>query len=150
MPETMYNPTNETLSFQWGGEWTNIEPGQKIDLSDCAAAKCRAELLRRGIVQLCASDERNKELIEAGIKKNFAFKHKQVNDFNIMNIERRANNLGYVSPSNTIKMYAKELNMGVSGQSGLREEAPAWLVAAEKTAESMLSIAFGSKGHLRT
>ena len=150
MSETMYNPTNETLSFQWSGVWTKIGPGQKIELSDCGAAKCRAELLRRGIVQLCASDERNRELIEAGVKRNIAFKHKQVNDFNILNIERRANNLGCLRPSDDIKAYAKELNMGVSGQSGLRDDAPSWLVAAEKTAKSMLAIAFGREGRLST
>jgi hypothetical protein len=131
----MYNPTNETLAFQWGGEWTKIPSGQKIELSDCGAAKCRAELLRRGVVQLCASDERNRELIEAGVKRNIAFKHKQVNDFNILNIERHDKNLNYISPSEVLVNYAKELHMGLAGAS--ETERPEWLIAAGKKAENM-------------
>jgi hypothetical protein len=115
MSKTLYNPTNETLAFQWGGEWTKIPSGQEIEMDDARANQGLSELARRGLVAFSYKEGLDRELrrtrIEEGLEANKSFKRKQIMDFNSMNDQRKNQKLPYATPQTQIKEYAKELGM---------------------------------------
>jgi hypothetical protein len=117
MSKTLYNPTNETLSFQWGGEWTKIPPDQEVEMDDARANQGLSELARRGLVSFSYKEGLDRELrrsrIEEGLEANKAFKRKQIMDFNSLNDQRKQQKLQYLTPQKSLKDYAKELGMAL-------------------------------------
>src|SRR4030042_83017 len=126
---TLWNPTNEKLDMQYAGISIGMEPGQKQSFH----MKCAALLLnafgQRGLTALAYGCDEAKVGKEA-VQRNLDFKTKQVVEYNQRNESRQAMKLGYLPPSETIKAYARELNLKLLEPYSIRDEERAGIAQA--------------------
>ena len=131
---TLWNPTNEDLErMQYAGISIGLKAGEK----QIFAIKCAAHLLnafgQRGLTSLTYGSDEEK-VGKAAIQRNLDFKTKQVVDYNQRNENRKAMQLGYLPPTETLKKYALELGLKLLEPYTVRDEERAGITKA--TAEN--------------
>ena len=112
MSTVVYNPTNEMFEAQYVGEYIIIKAGAKLKMDDPRARHILNELGQRGLCRLEYGDK-EEPIAAAGIKRNKAFKLKQIMNYNQMNEARRQQNQSYMEVPEFIEEYANELGVGV-------------------------------------
>jgi len=112
MSKMLWNPTNEELSYQFGGITFFFAPGQKRKVEDAAGKHLLHNLGIRGLTVLDYDCDENKLGIEA-IERNRDFKKKMVIEYNQRNEQRKQTNFPYLYPTPEVKAYAIELGMGL-------------------------------------
>jgi len=131
---TLWNPTNEDLE---GMQYAGISIGLKAGEKQIFAIKCAMHLLnafgRRGLTSLTYGSDEEK-VGKAAIQRNLDFKTKQVVDYNQRNENRKAMQLGYLPPTETLKKYALELGLKLLEPYTVRDEERAGITKA--TAEN--------------
>ena len=112
MSKMLWNPTNEELSYQFGGISFFFHPGEKRKIEDAAGKHLLHNLGVRGLTVLDYDCDEKK--IEAdAIERNRDFKKKMVIDFNQRNEQRKQTNFPYLYPTKEVKAYAIELGLGL-------------------------------------
>ena len=131
---TLWNPTNEDLE---GMQYAGISIGLKAGEKQIFAIKCAMHLLnafgQRGLTSLTYGSDEEK-VGKAAIQRNLDFKTKQVVDYNQRNENRKAMQLGYLPPTETLKKYALELGLKLLEPYTVRDEERAGITKA--TAEN--------------
>lgn len=112
MSTVIFNPTNESFDAQYVGEYVTIKAGAKLKMDDPRARHILNELGQRGLCRLEYGDD-EEPIAAAGIKRNRAFKLKQVMVYNQMNEARRQQNQSYMEVSPHVQAYADELGVGI-------------------------------------
>jgi hypothetical protein len=109
----LFNPTNEELRDQYIGEDVVIGPGAKVRVDDARGRHILNVLGPRGLVTLEYGDEGEGEARKAqqGRDRNLAFKKKQIMDFNQMNDQRQQSRRPFITPSDQVKGYSRELGI---------------------------------------
>lgn len=112
MSKILWNPTNEVLSYPFGGITYSLQPGERKKVEDGAGKHLLHNLGVRGLTVLeygCDEEKIGKDAIE----RNLDFKRKQVIDYNQRNETRKQTNMAYLAPTKEVKAYAIELGMGL-------------------------------------
>lgn len=112
MSKMIWNPTNEVLSYPFGGITFSFLPGEKREVEDGAGKHLLHNLGVRGLTVLdygCDEDAIGRDAIE----RNRDFKRKQVIEYNQRNETRKQTNMAYLAPTKEVKAYAIELGMGL-------------------------------------
>ena len=112
MSKMLWNPTNEVLSYPFGGITYSLQPGEKKKVEDGAGKHLLHNLGVRGLTVLeydCNEEKIRKDAIE----RNRDFKRKQVIEYNQRNETRKQTNMAYLAPTKEVKDYAIELGMGL-------------------------------------
>jgi len=134
---TLWNPTNEDLD---GMQYAGISIGLKSGEKQIFAIKCATHLLnafgQRGLTSLTyGSDE--EAIGKAAIQRNLDFKTKQIVEYNQRNENRKAMNLGYLPPTETLKKYAIELGLKLLEPYQVRDEERAGISESKKENEAL-------------
>jgi len=120
------NPTNELMEPMHAGKTYSFPPDHVMQVPGKAAGHILNEYGQRGLVQLNYGDNSNASkqdpevTIEeykskAGLRKNKQFKTRQVEVYNQDNEARRGRNDPFVTPTDQVKGYAKELGLDLLG-----------------------------------
>ena len=132
----LWNPTNENLEMQYAGISIAMPPGTQ----QVFAIKCATHLLnafgQRGLTSLthgCDEDRVGK----AAIQRNKEFKEKQVVEYNQRNENRKAMQLGYLPPTESLKKYAIELGLKLLEPYTVRDEERAGIAKASVENEDL-------------
>lgn len=119
MAMTLFNPTKEDFTTQYGGT-TFIIPaypkeGHMVRVDDNKGNFILNQLGPRGLTSLDYGDEGDakKRKAEDGIRRNIEFKRMQIARYNRDNEARKARHLEYVSPPSFITEWSKELGVGL-------------------------------------
>ena len=117
MSTVLMNPTDrleEEFQGLFRGQYLGvgqiIKPGQKIKVPDATARHLLNELAPRGLVSLDYGDD-EEERAKEGLDRNREFKVKQLNNFNETNSARKHQGLPYNWPTDSLKLYAKEIGV---------------------------------------
>jgi hypothetical protein len=134
---TLWNPTNEDLE---GMQYAGISIGLKAGEKQIFAIKCASHLLnafgQRGLTSLTyGSDEET--VGRAAIQRNREFKERQVVEYNQRNENRKAMQLGYLPPTETLKKYAIELGLKLLEPYTVRDEERAGISEGKKENEEL-------------
>ena len=106
----LYNPTNEELTGQHGGNSITIKSKVKMEVEDPRGNHLLNSLGPRGLCVLTyGCDE--KQVKADGIQRNYEFKKKQVVEYNQRNENRKAQGLPYLPPTREVKAYGVELQL---------------------------------------
>jgi len=112
MSKLLWNPTNETLSYQFSGITYFFEPGERKKVDDACGKHLLHNLGVRGLTVLeYGCDE--KALERDSLERNTDFKKKMIIDFNQRNETRKQTNFAYLAPTKEIKAYALDLGVGL-------------------------------------
>jgi len=112
MSKMLYNPTNEVLSFAYGGITFFFNPQERKKVEDAAGKHLLHNLGARGLTVLeygCDEAKIEKDAVE----RNINFKRNMVVEFNQRNEQRKQTNFAYLAPTKEVKEYAIELGMGL-------------------------------------
>lgn len=112
MSKMLWNPTNENLSYAFGGITFFFNPGEKRKVEDAAGKHLLHNLGIRGLTVLDYDCDEKKIGADA-IERNRDFKKKMVVDYNQRNETRKQTNFPYLAPTKEVKAYAIELGMGL-------------------------------------
>lgn len=145
---TLWNPTNEDLE---GMQYAGISIGLKAGEKQIFAIKCAAHLLnafgQRGLTSLVYGSDEGK-VGKAAIQRNLDFKTKQVVDYNQRNENRKAMQLGYLPPTETLKKYALELGLKLLEPYTVRDEERAGITKATAENEELKKKLAAQEGEL--
>lgn len=133
----LWNPTSEDFE---GMQYAGISIGLKAGEKQIFAIKCATHLLnafgQRGLTSLTYGS--NEEVVgKAAIQRNRDFKEKQVVEYNQRNESRRAMQLGYLPPTETLKKYAIELGLKLLEPYTVRDEERAGIAQAKTENEEL-------------
>ena len=117
----LYNPTNEELTGQHGGNSITIKSKVKMEVEDPRGNHLLNSLGPRGLCVLTyVCDE--KQVKADGIQRNYEFKKKQVVEYNQRNENRKAQGLPYLPPTKEVKSYGVELQLQLLEPYAIRDE----------------------------
>lgn len=126
----LWNPTDEDFT---GMQYAGISIGLKAGEKQIFAIKCAAHLLnafgQRGLTSLVYGSDEEK-VGKAARQRNHDFKEKQIVEYNQRNENRKAMQLGYLPPTETLKKYALELGLTLLEPYTVRDEERAGIAQA--------------------
>lgn len=104
----LFNPTNENLTFMFGGSNYTIPAGKIRELPEAVGNHLLVHLAQRGLVELKHGDNQKKKA-EDGRAANMEFKKRQITTFRKMNETRVSEGLPPVFPQKHILDMIEEL-----------------------------------------
>lgn len=113
MAMVVYNPTDEEMTATYIGLTDKILPEQKLKVDDARGRSYLNELGPRGLVQLEFGDEGEgvAKKAEAGRRKCYEFRRKQILRYNQTNERQKQNGGAYQEPPDFIRRWSE--NMGL-------------------------------------